>query len=63
MIARTIRTAAATALPLAILMADGAIAKNSQPSEPAVVPETLPARDAPYPGVMRLDVDASDVRR
>lgn len=49
-------------LPL-LLLATTARAQNSAP-RPVPIAETIPAaRDTPYPGTIRLEVDASDTRR
>ena len=38
-------------------------AENSHPAAPAYVEPRNPARDVPYPGVLTLDVDATDTAR
>jgi len=53
---------ASTAIVLALL-ASPAIAQNSKP-QPVAVKDIVPAaRDIPFPGVMTLEVDATDVDR
>ena len=47
----------------ALVLASPAAAQNSAP-QPLSLPDAIPAaRDEPYPGTIRLAVDASDVRR
>lgn len=48
---------------LMILLAAPAAAENSQPLAPAYVHPEAPAQDVRYPGVMTLDVDATDIAR
>ncbi|MBV7256257.1 M61 family metallopeptidase [Pacificimonas sp. WHA3] len=50
-------------LALTAIIAAPVLAQNSLPSEPAYVHAELPAQDLPYPGVMQLNVDATDIRR
>ena len=50
----------ATAAPSALT----AQVRNSAPAATAPIVDTIPeARDAPYPGVLRLDVDATDIQQ
>lgn len=47
----------------ALLLAPPAAAQNSAPQAPVARRVEPPAQDVPYPGVMTLEVDASDTRR
>ena len=46
-----------------ILLAAPAAAENSLPRTPAYVQAEQPAQDLRYPGVMTLDIDATDTAR
>ena len=48
---------------LAVAPAFAQTGVTSQPTAPAPLPEQVPPRDIAYPGTMRLEIDATDVRR